>query len=86
MSIVSRRLELMWETNNCGTRLPMLIIFVTKVGQENGEFMKYNNAIIMHTFVGKTYIVSQLGKKMIVRNSLRKKQVDPRLCGRIRLV
>ena len=64
----------------------MLIIFVIKVGQENGECMQYNNAATMPTFAGKIYIVLQLGKKMIVRNDLYKEQVAPRLFGRFRLV
>ena len=53
----------------------MLIIFVTKVGQEDEECMQYNNAATMPTFAGKIYTDSKLGKKMIATSGLHKAPV-----------
>ena len=68
----------MLEISNYKIKLHMLIIFVTKVGQENGECMQYNKSVTMHSFPGEIYLDSKLGKKMIVRSGQNKVPVAQR--------
>ena len=64
----------------------MQITFAVEVGRENRECMQYNNVVIMHTCVGKIYMVSKREKNNIVRNGRIEEQVVERFCGHSRWV
>ena len=59
----------------------MQTISAVKVGLENGECMQYNNVVIMHSYVGKIYMVSRQEKNKTVPNGQTKGRVVRRSCG-----